>query len=76
MLSPPNPSSTLTLTPLIQQAMRENMLDEVYMGYVEELLEREDDAWRTCCGRDCEPCMRQLMRVVDRVRELQASGRP
>lgn len=62
------------LKPLIQQAMRENMLDEVYVGYVEELLEREDDAWRTCCGRDCEPCMRQLMRVVDRVRELRGEA--
>ena len=29
--------------PLILQAMRENMLDELYVGYVEELLEREDD---------------------------------
>ncbi|MCA9645723.1 MAG: hypothetical protein H6718_18700 [Polyangiaceae bacterium] len=56
---------------LIQQAMHENMLDELYVGYVEELLLREDDAWRSCCGRDCEPCMRQLMRVVDRVRQLQ-----
>ncbi|MCA9630180.1 MAG: hypothetical protein KC766_21055 [Myxococcales bacterium] len=54
--------------------MRENMLDELYVGYVEELLEREDDAWRTCCGRDCEPCMQQLMRVVDRVRELEGNA--
>ncbi|MEZ4369826.1 MAG: hypothetical protein AB7S68_00360 [Polyangiaceae bacterium] len=57
---------------LILQAMQENMLDELYIGYIEELLEREDDAWRKCCGRDCEPCMLQLMRVVDRVRQLQA----
>lgn len=56
--------------------MRENQLEEHYRSYVEELLARRDDAWRTCCQRDCEPCMRQLMRVVDRARELGAEPLP
>ncbi len=54
----------------ILQAMAENMLDEVYRGYVDAYLDRNDEHWRFCCNSGCEPCMMALGRVVDRVRQL------
>lgn len=54
----------------IAQAMREHMLDDVYRGYVDSYLARDDPSWRMCCNSDCEPCVMQLGRVVDRVRQL------
>jgi len=49
------------------------MLEEVYRGYVDAYLAREDQTWRMCCNSDCEPCVLKLGRVVDRVRQLLAS---
>jgi len=37
---------------------------------VRRYLQRDDDAWRVCCGSLCDPCVLRLGRVVDRVREL------
>lgn len=58
----------------LSQAMRENMLDEVYRETVRRLLDRQDDFWRRCCGSNCDPCALTLARVVDRVRELTGTG--
>ena len=65
---------TLSREAAIEQAMRENMLDEVYRGYVDSYLARDDQTWRTCCNSDCEPCVLKLGRVVDRVRQLLTEG--
>ncbi len=62
-----------TLDAAIDQAMAENMLEFAYRSYVVELLGRADDDWRICCNSNCEPCMLQLGRVVDRVRVLTRS---
>jgi hypothetical protein len=56
------------------QAMREHMLEDAYRGFVLLYLHRPDDHWRQCCYGSCEPCVLQIARVVDRVRELTADG--
>jgi hypothetical protein len=53
--------------------MQENMLDEVYRGYVDHYLDRSDAGWRMCCNSACEPCVLTLGRVVDRARQLMSS---
>ena len=34
-----------------------------------DLIARDDDEWRLCCGSGCEPCVELLAKIVDRVRE-------
>ena len=57
---------------IVRQAMKENMLPEVYRPFVMDFLHRKDDAWRQCCDSDCDPCVFALARVVDRARQLMA----
>lgn len=54
----------------ILRALDEEGLDPMYDGVVRRYLQRDDDAWRVCCGSLCDPCVLRLGRVVDRVREL------
>jgi hypothetical protein len=60
----------MSLERAIEMAMREQMLDPAYRGFVMLYLGRPDDHWRQCCNGSCEPCVLQIARVVDRVREL------
>jgi hypothetical protein len=57
---------------IVRQAMNENMLLEIYRPFVMDFLHRRDDVWRQCCNSDCDPCVLQLARVVDRARQLMA----
>ena len=51
-------------------ALVETGLGEDQRGTVRVLVEQDDDRWRECCGSGCTPCVVQLARAVDRVREL------
>ncbi|MEM9695821.1 MAG: hypothetical protein AAGA56_24980 [Myxococcota bacterium] len=65
-------SSTVETPPdaLVAQAMAEENLPLTYRATVLRFCAREDPFWRRCCGSGCSPCMGQLGRVVDRIREL------
>ena len=43
-------------------------IDLSYVQFVLQHLHDRDDAWRYCCGSQCDPCAKQLNRVVDAVR--------
>ena len=53
-------------------ALAEAGLGEDQRGTVRVLASQDDDRWRECCGSGCSPCVLQLARAVDRVRELMA----
>ena len=54
----------------VDQAVEEAGLDPIWRGNVKSLMQRGDDSWRRCCGSNCDPCVLQLGRAVDRAREL------
>lgn len=59
----------------LARAVSEAGLDPVWTGNVRELHFRRDEAWRgRCCGGGCDPCVLQLARAVDRLRELLPLG--
>lgn len=65
----------MTLDEAVDAAVKEVGLDPIWRGNVRSLYQRDDDAWRRCCGGGCDPCVMQLMRAVDRVRELHGPAR-
>lgn len=54
----------------LEQAMRENRLDDVYRGAVEALLNKPKSHWPPCCLSHCDPCNMTLQRVAKRTLKL------
>lgn len=49
--------------------LAEERLDASYLAFVARHLDQPDDGWRWCCGSNCDPCVRRLASVVDRLRQ-------
>ena len=43
-------------------------LDPSYASFVATHLDAADKSWRWCCSSNCDPCVTQLGRAVDRAR--------
>ena len=43
-------------------------VDESYASFVAKHLDEADKTWRWCCSSNCDPCVTQLGRAVDRAR--------
>ena len=43
-------------------------IDESYASFVAKHLDADDKTWRWCCSSNCDPCVTQLGRAVDRAR--------
>jgi len=58
----------------IEAGLKEARLPEAARSTVEFYLDRDDDAWRDCCGSDCFPCITQIAQAVDVARGLLERG--
>ena len=56
----------------IQRALQELHHDASWAGAVRRLFDAEDEQWRNCCGSQCDPCVEDLARVLERARALLA----
>lgn len=65
----------MDLEAAVDVAVKETGLDPIWRGNVRSLYQREDENWRRCCGGGCDPCVLQLARAVDRVKELAGTPR-
>ena len=54
----------------LDRALTEHQLDESFRKMVRDLVWDTDDRWRVCCGSACEPCVEQLWRAVNQVRQI------
>lgn len=66
----------MTLDEALEQALGELDLDRGHRAEVREMATSPRGTWRPCCGSLCDPCVMELHRAADRVRELcpDASG--
>lgn len=55
-------------------ALAHHNLDASFRKMVRDLVRDTADRWRVCCGSACDPCVEQVARVVDQVRELTGVG--
>ena len=51
-------------------------LDDSYTSFVAQHLDAPDANWRWCCGSNCDPCVQQLGRAVDRARQALCMAAP
>lgn len=49
-------------------------IDASYHRFVLRHLRDRDDAWRYCCGSNCDPCAVRLAKVIDAVRAATGHG--
>ncbi len=52
----------------LQPHFAQEGVDPGYLRFVVDHLRVRDDAWRWCCGSNCDPCVASLGRLVDRAR--------
>lgn len=63
------PGSELTDAQIERELARERV-DAGYVLVIRDYLSDPADAWRQCCGSNCDPCILRLGVVVDRLRRL------
>ena len=61
----------MDLEAALVRASEECGLQDYYRSMVRPLLNMPRSQWPTCCGGGCEPCAQLLVRVAERVLELQ-----
>ena len=72
--SDPSPAADDSLIgAAIQRALQELHHDASWAGAVRRLFDASDEQWRNCCGSQCDPCVEDLARVLERARALLAS---
>ena len=54
----------------VSRSLRETGLPRAFHVLVRGYLLATRDAGRICCGADCDPCVIELSRAVDRAREI------
>ncbi len=59
-----------TINDAVSRSLRETGLHRAFHATVRRFLLSDNDAWNVCCGADCDPCVTELSRAVDRAREI------
>lgn len=54
----------------VATALREYGLDDGFFRTVADLVTRDSDEWRACCGSGCDPCILVIAPAVDRARQI------
>lgn len=76
-MSPPSDRTPLSGLAL-EQALREHCVrlgrDPGHVQFALQYLTVPDNAWRWCCGSNCDPCVQVLGEVVDHARTLAGLG--
>ena len=54
----------------VSRSLRENGLHRAFHSTVRRYLMSGDTAWNVCCGADCDPCVNELSRAVERARAI------
>ena len=63
-----NPPDDAALDDCVARALEAEGMHSGFLRIVRTYVLDRRDQWRVCCGSNCDPCMLQLGRVVDRVR--------
>jgi hypothetical protein len=53
---------------VLDEVMREGPLHPAFRETVRRLVFDRNDAWVTCCGNDCDPCVLSMHRAVEAAR--------
>jgi hypothetical protein len=54
----------------VRKALEDRALDPSFFSTVRDLVVRDSEEWRACCGSGCDPCVLVIAGAVDRAREL------
>ncbi len=54
----------------VNRALEESGLHPAFRSMVRRFVLDRSSEWRICCGSDCDPCVRDVIPVVDRAREI------
>lgn len=57
----------------VSRSLRETGIHRAYQSTVRQFLLAESDDWPVCCEADCNPCVNELSRAVERAREILGS---
>ncbi len=64
------PWSDAEIDAAVLTALEENHLHKAFRGMVRRYVTDGTEVWRDCCESDCDPCVVELIPVVDRAREI------
>jgi len=62
--------SAVPLQDAVGQALNEHGVPPDFKPVILDLMGKPDELWRFCCNRACQPCVKTLGAVVDRVKQL------
>jgi len=60
----------MTVDEALNQAAKENALQDYYIDVVRPLLRMKKEEWPICCSGGCEPCYGTVVQVADRTLQL------
>ena len=63
-----------TIDEAVALSLQETGLHRAFKSTVRRFVLLENDDWNICCGEDCDPCVNELSRAVERAREILAAS--